>query len=727
MSLFAYYNYQFARIVLPPVQGELFTTNAPSIHSNESFARKQEILSEILTADCNGTRRIVFKSPRGRKKHLHSYLTPYNDGMAVIKISNHRVHVTDKEDFMEESNDEYPSCIVVINNRPGIQRIVIEKSALAFADVDQVQAILQSTLRHLLRPYGLSINIDQLKAQVALGYVTNDIQNYSPDAPSIKLYLPQLNLKHLKQVLTKYIITARESCASNLSRGIITRKNKNLKFNLQSLPIYPLVEDCRNKNNVIALYPSSKEYMTIHPRENNYRMGTMEKEVFDRLKGNKAKEREKAMDEIKSFTQCFINCHERKRMTINEKRNLFEQYKHDALFCQWLPTLNTLFPAGQGGEVEIWNEVKWALHRLRQETDWHEKEVQFLYTDLCDRYPSIPLFNLTVMTALLTCLAESAPCVNRADKNPYAPICVSICSMLDGDKRFHTLLNAFFNHSHNIFGNQMILPITDYLADEHDEEVTEEIIPPENGVNILRQMVDNALELDDIPHLMALELRLYKLDNTHITQPLIALIDKRIAALSDPHPVNQNNFYDNSNQINQSTLQNPVLNTGNPKKKLTKEKIMNSKNEGQHTVINYINGFQFNECQITNPSFQTIIPNNNTTTRQQDTDNTAKEKECNEGTNLPESLCNPDAQEIMERLCSNNILNEHWQPVGLSYAEKGVLASILADYLNINNLWQTFGTLWHIKPEALRTACNKGMGQKSTQKFMEFVKRFLAN
>lgn len=118
----------------------------------------------------------------------------------------------------------------------------------------------------------------------------------------------------------------------------------------------------------------------------------------------------------------------------------------------------------------------------------------------------------------------------------------------------------------------MILPITDYLADENNEEVTEEIIPPENGVNILRKMVDNALELDDIPHLMALELRLYKLDNTHITQPLIALIDKRIAALSDPHPVNQNNFYDNSNQINQSTLQNPVLNTGNPKKKLTKKK-----------------------------------------------------------------------------------------------------------------------------------------------------------
>lgn len=154
---------------------------------------------------------------------------------------------------------------------------------------------------------------------------------------------------------------------------------------------------------------------------------------------------------------------------------------------------------------------------------------------------------------------------------------------------------------------------------------------------------------------------------------------------------------------------------------------MNSQNEGQHTVVNYINGFQFNECQITNPSFQTIIPNNNTTTKGQDTDNTAKEKECNEETNLPESLCNPDAQEIMERLCSNNILNEHWQPVGLSYAEKGVLASILADYLNIDNLWQTFGTLWHIKPEALRTACNKGMGQKSTQNFMEFVKRLLAN
>lgn len=58
----------------------------------------------------------------------------------------------------------------------------------------------------------------------------------------------------------------------------------------------------------------------------------------------------------------------------------------------------------------------------------------------------------------------------------------------------------------------------------------------------------------------------------------------------------------------------------------------------------------------------------------------------------------------------------------LSNAEKGVLASLLARRLDIPNLWQVFGSLWGMKPETLRTACNKGMDQRRTAEFMERVK-----
>lgn len=180
---------------------------------------------------------------------------------------------------------------------------------------------------------------------------------------------------------------------------------------------------------------------------------------------------------------------------------------------------------------------------------------------------------------------------------------------------------------------------------------------------------------------------------------------------------------------------------------------MDSKNDGQQPVVNNIYGFQFNGCQITNPTFQTVMPSSTgaekteadeerNVSREHDVD---RENGVSRGHNvsrkqdvvpeqeaalladdpLPEPLRTAEAQEVLKSLCSGNFLDVYWQPVGLSNTKKGVLASLLADRLHIGNLWQTFGNLWHIKPETLRSAYNKGMDQKGTGAFMERVKRVL--
>lgn len=152
---------------------------------------------------------------------------------------------------------------------------------------------------------------------------------------------------------------------------------------------------------------------------------------------------------------------------------------------------------------------------------------------------------------------------------------------------------------------------------------------------------------------------------------------------------------------------------------------MNSKNDEQQTVVNHIYGFQFNGCQISNPTFQTIMPNDLSTERPGPENAPVEETEQNESGVLPAPLRTAEAERVLECLCSAGILNGNWQPVGLSNAEKGVLASLLADRLDIGSLWQTFGDLWRMKPETLRTAYNKGMEQKRTGAFLERVKRVL--
>lgn len=100
---------------------------------------------------------------------------------------------------------------------------------------------------------------------------------------------------------------------------------------------------------------------------------------------------------------------------------------------------------------------------------------------------------------------------------------------------------------------------------------------------------------------------------------------------------------------------------------------------------------------------------------------TVDEAEAEAPTPLPEALRTPCAEALLARLVGAGLVDEGWQPLSLSGAEKGVLASLLAGRLDIATPWQTFGRLWGVKPETLRAACNKGMEQRRTGEFMRRV------
>lgn len=282
-------------------------------------------------------------------------------------------------------------------------------------------------------------------------------------------------------------------------------------------------------------------------------------------------------------------------MTAYERRNLFDRYKQDALFRQWLPTLGVLARAGHGGEVEVWHEVERMLRLLGREPEWREAEVEFLYTELCERYPSAPVFRVAVMAVLFTCLADATPAADRVHENPHAPVCVAICVMMGGERRFHALLDAFFRRTKDNRGRQVVLPVTDYLAgadgggtvEPEDapkkaeigvepvrvEETVDvetlrlgevcgvETLRPEETVDVemLDNLVMNALERDDVNRLNALKLRLYELKRPHVTNPLIARIDERISLLAGGQMVTQNIFHAGANQFYKSSLQSPVI------------------------------------------------------------------------------------------------------------------------------------------------------------------------
>lgn len=154
--------------------------------------------------------------------------------------------------------------------------------------------------------------------------------------------------------------------------------------------------------------------------------------------------------------------------------------------------------------------------------------------------------------------------------------------------------------------------------------------------------------------------------------------------------------------------------------------------EVSSAMVNYIYGLSFQSCTFHNTTIQTLVQGGEASVQggeapsaSADGESTHEEEHVVGGEEKAASLRTPEASLLMERLVKAGLLDAAWQPVGLSNAEKGVLASLLARRLGIANLWQVFGGLWGMKPETLRTACNKGMDQRRTAKFMERVKRVM--
>lgn len=83
------------------------------------------------------------------------------------------------------------------------------------------------------------------------------------------------------------------------------------------------------------------------------------------------------------------------------------------------------------------------------------------------------------------------------------------------------------------------------------------------------------------------------------------------------------------------------------------------------------------------------------------------------------------AESIKTGLVEAGIIDEYWQPIGMSGTESSVLAQYISDRLQIRNVWQVFGRLWNKQPETLRKYFNTAMGQDKTLRLQEKLKKIL--
>ncbi len=89
---------------------------------------------------------------------------------------------------------------------------------------------------------------------------------------------------------------------------------------------------------------------------------------------------------------------------------------------------------------------------------------------------------------------------------------------------------------------------------------------------------------------------------------------------------------------------------------------------------------------------------------------------------MPQELTTEKAKCVLRRLQQIGILDANFQPIGLSWAERGYLAQQVAYKLNIEHQWKTFAQLWHCDAASLRSGYNRAKDMPKIEDFDEKIK-----
>jgi len=214
MATFAIFNYEFEPIQKKVRQAEMKGMEFVLMSAVEAFPRKQEIFGEILKNDYKKDKTedvIHFNNGHGPKEYIHRHLMPPTDEIVIMRVANRKHLFIVDENLKPKQVDDYQNCIVMIDNRDGIQRILIENKKAAFRDVKQVAGILEYTFNKLLARYCLAIKLNHLKNPQTFWHVANDKRSYPKGFYKVTFKLPYPNLERLRKVYDRLFSQAQKS------------------------------------------------------------------------------------------------------------------------------------------------------------------------------------------------------------------------------------------------------------------------------------------------------------------------------------------------------------------------------------------------------------------------------------------------------------------------------------------------------------------------------------
>ena len=307
MASFALFNYQFDKIIDNSRQYKIDGMDTVVMHADEAFPQRQDIFGEILLKDYQKTKSediIHFKNAQGLKEYVHRHLIKPTDDIVIMRVANRKTQTIVDSELMEKKIEDYQNCVVMIDNRPGIQRILIENKKAVFNDVKQVAKILEFTFNQLLPRYSLKIRLEHLQNKRAFWQYACDRRTYPNGFHKISVHLPYPNLERLKKVYDRLFGHARDHFDSKIDFNLVAPEGGQIRLDekdsYQSGLIEYLMEDAGAE---VKLYSNTAKKTPIHVGKNSFRVVSISNTTIRRITEDSANGDlfgSSALDEVKS-------------------------------------------------------------------------------------------------------------------------------------------------------------------------------------------------------------------------------------------------------------------------------------------------------------------------------------------------------------------------------------------------------------------------------------------
>lgn len=150
----------------------------PDFNMTQFWAKRQEYLAELFASD------EAMKFNVGEKKtYPHKlFRCSLNENIIIMRFANVKEMLLERN-FVEEPVEYNPSCYVIIDNREGCRRVVIQKVSTAFTTTDQVAKVMEQVISQQLKPKCIGVNLlanryprDFYKLWKMQAYRTNSIR-----------------------------------------------------------------------------------------------------------------------------------------------------------------------------------------------------------------------------------------------------------------------------------------------------------------------------------------------------------------------------------------------------------------------------------------------------------------------------------------------------------------------------------------------------------------------